>query len=449
MFTDEELRTASTESAPLFEQVDALKRLLDETRPLDTATVQRLDKWFEIEYVYHSSAIEGNPLTLRETEVILERGVTVSGQPLKERLEVANLAGAYNFVRDLATGKAPFSKANILDLHRLVLKGIDDEEAGRFRTSAVKIAGAEHSPTDPLLVESEMEKLVEWLSLHHEAHVLAVAAAAQWRLTNIHPFRDGNGRVARLLSNFILWRAGYPTLILRKEERDAYYEALAAADDGDLRLFFDFIASAALRSARLYEKSIGEQKRAEALLGGAADVAAKAAAERAVAYFNVWQAEMDAVKAEFRAQVAYLQRKLHPRIDLEFEDFGSLNFEKFNAILEHRPTENLWFFRVRMTDVTGRSKAFVFWFNRATQTVQEFSRRRSMISLHISTRHDPAWRTLAGPEPGMPSLREVFADQGRLYRRSWVEPGAGKHTCEAADAATITSTFLTEALATL
>lgn len=208
--------------------VDVAKRVLDAARPLPPHTVASLREKLTLEWTYHSNAIEGNTLTLRETKVVLE-GITVGGKSLREHFEATNHRDAILYVDDIVSTEEPLSSWQIKNIHRLVLKGIDNDEAGRYRRENVVISGASTTPPDFLHLDEEMERLVAWHEQARHMHPIERAAELHTRFVEIHPFVDGNGRTGRLLMNFELMKAGYPPAVIRKEDRLAYYDALDEA----------------------------------------------------------------------------------------------------------------------------------------------------------------------------------------------------------------------------
>jgi len=234
-------------------RVEAKKAALEVRRPLSASATARLKDHFDVEWTYHSNAIEGSTLTLRETEVVLHEGLTVGGKTLREHLEAINHKHAIDFVEALARGEEPLTENNLRQIHALVLKAIDDEEAGRYRRGHVRLSGSEFVPPDPAAVPSSMSDFVTWLN--GEAQSLSPveqAARAHFRLVDIHPFTDGNGRTARLLMNLILLREGYPPAIVRREDRLAYYTALDHAHAGETEPFVLMMAEAVERSLDIF-----------------------------------------------------------------------------------------------------------------------------------------------------------------------------------------------------
>lgn len=243
---------------PAFPDIDRLKAELDRHRPLDPAIVRNLREDLVVRWTYHSNAIEGNTLSLRETKVVLE-GITVGGKPLKDHLEAVNHRDAILLLDDLVQKAEPLTEWTIKSLHQLILKGIDDDNAGRYRTVNVRIAGATHTPPDQVMVPELMERFIAWyredaMSLHPVAR----AARVHSDFVKIHPFVDGNGRTSRLLMNLELMKAGYPAAVLPVEKRLAYYGALEADHvEGRREEFVELVAEVVKESFRPYFHALG------------------------------------------------------------------------------------------------------------------------------------------------------------------------------------------------
>jgi Fic family protein len=208
-------------------------------RPLSPESVASLAAAWDVRMVHESNAIEGNSLTLRETELVLSRGVTVSGKPLKDHIEALNLAKAWDKVKALATPDSNLSERDLLDLHQIILTRVEDDFAGSYRRGAVRIAGSSHLPPNPIKVPDLMEDLFK--EIQTIADPVERAARIHHGIASIHPFADGNGRAARLAMNFILLAAGYPPISIPTDLRQAYYKALEAADSGDFQTWQNFL----------------------------------------------------------------------------------------------------------------------------------------------------------------------------------------------------------------
>jgi Fic family protein len=241
-----------------FASIDALKRQLDQHRPLAPVIVNNLREDLIVRWTYHSNAIEGNTLTLRETKVALE-GITIGGKSLREHLEAVNHRDAILLLEELLQKDEPLTEWTIKSLHHLILKGIDDDNAGRYRTVNVRISGAEHLPPDQLVVPQLMEHFIGWY--RDEAcklHPVERAARVHSDFVKIHPFADGNGRTSRLLMNLELMKAGYPPAVLPVERRLDYYQALDEDHvRGNREPFLGIISDVVQDSFRPYFHALG------------------------------------------------------------------------------------------------------------------------------------------------------------------------------------------------
>ncbi len=209
----------------LLAAIDRKKRELDKRRPLTEGEMERLTEEFVVEYTYNSNAIEGNTLTLRETDMVL-RGLTIDRKPLKDHLETVGHKEAFDFVRDMVKEQAPLSEHIIKQIHYLVLAG-KREDRGVYRRVPVRIMGAKHEPVQPYLIQPRMEQLLENYKKSTE-HIIARLARFHIEFEGIHPFIDGNGRTGRLLVNLELMKAGYPPIDIKFADRISYYDAFDA-----------------------------------------------------------------------------------------------------------------------------------------------------------------------------------------------------------------------------
>lgn len=212
-----------------FNIIDSLKEKIDKYRPFSKQLADSLHEKLVVEWTYNSNAIEGNTLTMSETKVVLE-GITVGGKTMIEHLETINHRDAILFIEDLVSNKEPLSEWNIRNVHALILKEIDKENAGKYRTENVVISGAEHIPPKHYEIRDLMQELIEeYNSNWKDYHPVIKATLLHGEFVKIHPFVDGNGRTARLLLNFELMRSGYTPIIIKNEERANYYEVLDTA----------------------------------------------------------------------------------------------------------------------------------------------------------------------------------------------------------------------------
>lgn len=246
-------------------QLTVKKQKLDSFKPLPQELIDNLEDWFQVELTYSSNAIEGNTLTRIETAEVLERGVTavISGKPLKDQLEALNHAKALEFINRLAKerkGHQFLTEDDIKAIQRVILTGIQDNWAGVYRQTDIFVRGSSSEFPPPSQVPSLMNQFLKWLQNEQEEHPVRIAADAHFKLVNIHPFRDGNGRTARLLMNLILIMHGYPKAVIRNEDRTKYLATFDVAREKDLRPFYKVIEEAVDRSLDIYLEAIEPER---------------------------------------------------------------------------------------------------------------------------------------------------------------------------------------------
>ena len=244
----------------LLNRLNDKKARLDALRPLPAGIVARLRQQVDLEWIYNSNAIEGSTLTLQETRLILETGLTIGGKNLREHFEVINHREAIAYVEDLVKQAAEITPHHVRQIHKLVLSQIDDENAGQYRNTPVRISGAEYTPPDAWEIPQLMTDWGDWLMQESEAdHPVVLAALGHHRLVAIHPFVDGNGRTARLVMNLILMKHGYTPSVIEHIHRKQYYRVLAQADAGNPAPLVNFVGRAVERGLALYLEAITPQ----------------------------------------------------------------------------------------------------------------------------------------------------------------------------------------------
>lgn len=196
--------------------------ILKKRRPLTEGELERLNEEFLVEFTYNSNAIEGNTLTLRETDMVL-RGLTIDQKSFKEHMEVIGHKEAFDYVRQLVSENAPISEKIIKDIHYFVLADKKDDR-GVYRRVPVRIMGAAHEPVQPYLIIPKMEELLERYKSSEE-DIVTTMARFHIEFEGIHPFIDGNGRTGRLLVNLELMKAGFPPIDIKFTDRLKYYQA--------------------------------------------------------------------------------------------------------------------------------------------------------------------------------------------------------------------------------
>lgn len=234
------------------QKLDTLMNKWVKKDPLSPAQLIRLYEFFDVEYTYESNRIEGNSLTLHETALIVNEGLTIGGKSMREHLEAINHSEAIGFVRGIVSHGEDLSRRVLLEIHRLILKEVDSENAGRYRRVPVRISGSDVELPQPYMLDKLMEDYLEYYKQHKlRLHPVILAAEMHERLVSIHPFIDGNGRTARLVMNLILLRNGYTRANIKgsTESRLAYYRALQAVQkNANPEPFYQLVTDEALRS---------------------------------------------------------------------------------------------------------------------------------------------------------------------------------------------------------
>lgn len=243
------------------EQIDELAEFL-KNNPLPSAFLHSLEEDFKLDYTYNSNAIEGNTLTLKETKVVLE-GVAIGGKTLKEHFEAINHAEAIDFIKNIIKDKEPLSQTQIKSIHKLILKNINDKNAGVYRNTNVRISGAKHTPPHFTQIQSQMDNFLQWYEKEAMLlHPVIRASRVHINFVKIHPFIDGNGRSARLLMNLELLKANLLAINIKNEKKLEYYEALDKAHcNGDCLDFDNLVADYVLKSLEYRKELILKEKK--------------------------------------------------------------------------------------------------------------------------------------------------------------------------------------------
>lgn len=243
----------------ILEEIDILKSKLNSFRQFDS---YRISQAIELEYTFESNRIEGNTLTLRETNLVINEGLTISGKSMREHLEAINHQEAIAYIKHLMEKNTSLNEREVLSIHNLILRGINPENAGRYRRVQVMIKGSSFMPPQPFLVSKEMEALFIWYETNKKGlHPIVLAAELHERLVTIHPFIDGNGRTSRLVMNLILLQNGYVIANIKGDydSRMQYYNSLETAQTkNDKEDFLLFVAQTEKESLERYLEIIGQ-----------------------------------------------------------------------------------------------------------------------------------------------------------------------------------------------
>jgi Fic family protein len=236
-----------------FERLYKKKQELQNCRPLPNIALNKIRESLSIEWTYNSNSIEGNTLSLRETQMVLQEGITIKGKSLREHFETHNHDKAIDYLYSIVNNDYVLRSIDILSIHNLVLRSIEDDFAGRIRNGGVRISGANFVPPNANKVSDYLDELIDFVNTNPlQLNDVELAAVFHHKLVWIHPFFDGNGRTVRLCMNLLLMRCGFPPAIILKNDRKKYYEALNQANNGNYQKLMLLMSQALERSLNIY-----------------------------------------------------------------------------------------------------------------------------------------------------------------------------------------------------
>jgi Fic family protein len=421
------------------EIVEDLERAVNEIeqhRPLPEHIGRKLSEDLLYDRIYSSAVTEGNRLSRRETIAVLTAGLIEAGSR-KDVAEIRNLGQAILRLDKFLHDKVPVSEGFIREVQRIVLDGIEQREAGAYRREQVAIAGSKTVPPPPGDVPDLINTVAQLINQSFEtSHPVVLAGWAHWAITRIHPFRDGNGRVARLVQDYILLRRNYiPAPLFPEDRQEQYYDALEAADLGQSAPFVELLAKNMLRVADRYLSAIREDTVKIDWLEKITKTAAENIRQTEHRRFIRWERRLTALKAEFEEISKELVAKV-PGLHVNWLDYGGINYEKYRSLRDHVPTERSWAFGLLFRRENTRLR-FVFWIGfhreRPSDRAQDITDEPVLLvsmeeqkrgskdgtPASVGTTDKVFYRTLDELSETMISLREVIMRDGTLARRRY------------------------------
>ena len=240
-----------------FERLYQKKQDLQSSRPLPAIALNKIKESLSIEWTYNSNSIEGNTMSLRETQMVLQEGITVKGKSLREHFETHNHDKAIDYLYSIINEGYTLRSIDILSLHGLVLRSIEEDFAGRIRNGGVRITGANFTPPNANKVPDLLEELIDFINTNPlNLNDIELATIFHHKLVWIHPFFDGNGRTVRLSMNLLLMRNGFPPAIILKNERKKYYDALNQANNGNYQKLTLLMCQSLERTLNIYNNAL-------------------------------------------------------------------------------------------------------------------------------------------------------------------------------------------------
>jgi len=434
-------------AAELIKEADASVQEINAHRPLPPEIVEQLELQLRYDRVYSSAAVEGSRLTRRETVVVLESGHFDRSR--RDEREVYNLNRAVQFVDGQVCQGTPVTEGLIREIHKIVMDGIY-QGAGEVRREDVKIAGSKTLPPAPGDVPALLQRVVSGLRnpRPEDEHPIKLAGWFHWALSRIHPFKDGNGRVARLAQDLILLQRRYVPVPLYPEDREgAYYEALEAADNGDGSLLLGLLAKNVLRVADRYLQAIREHPRRRDWLRKIADSAAGRVKLEEQRRYEQWQRRAALLRNEFKTVAQALSHQI-PVLQVQLRDYGGIDFDQFNQIRQGERFSKTWLFGLEfeLEDVRAR---YMFWAGRHAHRAIDPDGIKSPTLL-VSVEGNDGYRLLDDlddTEGHHVCLRELAFDGRQYCRRRHTESGPQWDTD--VSAGDVVRDFFTEVLETL
>jgi Fic family protein len=370
------------------EQVVSFAKQVESFRtegPLDKVSLAKLEEHFKSSHVYHSAGIEGNRLTLQETMLVLRDGLDISGKPIRDSVEVRSLGKAFDYLKTLAESGQHIREADIRSLHALLIGADPDMGPGEYRKVGVIISGSEHRPPEPLEVPDRMEKLVVWINTNLEKNPIIVASVAHHELVAIHPFRDGNGRVSRLLMNLILMKSTFPICNIRREDRPLYFDGLSFADVG---IYDALVRVVYERSAHLFAEYVRirtETKRTAEWAARWGNKETEVLRKREAREMELWQSRIRQVMLEFQNSAELLDAQLE-QLDIQFYDYKAegITFDKYQELLENGATDRANAFNISFVRPDAQSNQRARFMFRYFRNFMKYSRYLKIIPLELN-----------------------------------------------------------------
>lgn len=393
----------------LLNDVDQTARKVNDLRPLPPEIVETVQRDLLGERVYSSNAIEGNTFNLGETIETLRTGY-IDVRRKREANEVVNLGKAIEHIQaNLLKSTQPYRVDLFLGLHGLLLQGINDDWAGRFRNQQVLIRGAKHQPPDHSYVVQMMDQFFEGLRNAQNVNPIVLATWAHWMIARIHPFMDGNGRMARLWQDLVLFRGRLTCAIIPPETRTEYLASLAAADDGDFNPLTQLVTR---RVASTLDKYLSAQQKTDAISQWAQAVvgesSARAAEKRKLAYMR-WSRKMEELRYEFE-RCASTVTHASTEIEVQMYPYDIIDQGAWENIRTGLSASKTWFFRLNFRR-DDKYVSYIFFFGKHYWSDLDTIRERSepRVCLLISEQEGRAPARRLGDEFDTPlSIRHVF-----------------------------------------
>ena len=407
-------------SNALTRDVEEAARRVDDHRPLPPEVVARIDDELEGERVYSSNAIEGNTLDLRETVMVLKHG-SAGTKKKREAKEAINLGQAIKQVTAwLDARESIHATDRILRVHETLLGGIHDEWAGKFREKRVMISGAKYQPPDHTIIEALMERVMAYLSAPRDSNIVLRSTWAHWAIARIHPFYDGNGRIARLWQDAVLLQGHLTCAIVRPEDRTNYLAALMSADEGEFNPLIQFIAQRIAATLDRYLEELGKTSDFVEWVKEVAGEVDERAAERSKLSYQRWRRKMESLRREFQLCAAKVS-EASKAVAIQVQPYPLIDQTQWENIRSGIGATLTWHFKLDFS-TPGKRVRYYFYFAQHFWSEGDDERYRSerRVSLLISEDDGSGTGIRLDLIPDCPlSIREIdLVDDAFVIRRA-------------------------------
>ncbi|MFM9962687.1 MAG: Fic family protein [Planctomycetaceae bacterium] len=410
----------------LLGDLDESAYLINHLRPLTPAVLIQVKEKLLGERVFSSNAIEGNTLTLRETTLILQTGSILSGPRRREAQEALNLGGAYRQIEQYTESPNDFwNQTTFLELHRKLMTSVNDDLAGHYRACDVMLPGAMYQPPGSHLVHDLMNHFYQVLmktSLPESkpSHPLVLAAWVHWAIARIHPFEDGNGRMARLWQDLMLLRGRLTAAIIRPEDRESYYDSLTAADDGNCNPLMQLVCRRVQNTLQIY---LTAQEEADELKDWAADLTGEMTTQaeqlRRLEYER-WRHAVERIRDAFERCATLISSSGSRSLQVRVHRYDFIDQSVWERIGAGDWTRKTWFFRVWFCH-ERQTVSYIFTFGPHVPTDGDEAAniRGALVGLHVSEQNPGDQRVvlLEDLEGSPTSCRELLFMDNKLLRR--------------------------------
>ena len=410
----------------LMADLDEAAYQINDLRPLDSVVLSRVKEELLGERVFSSNAIEGNTLSLRETTLILQTGSILSGPRRREAQEALNLGVAYRQIERYVEFPNDFwNQTTFLELHQTLMTSVNDDVAGRYRACDVMLPGAMYQPPGSHLVPELMNRFYQVLQQtglpeSNPPHPLLLAVWVHWAIARIHPFEDGNGRMARLWQDVVLLRGHLTAAIIRPEDRKSYYDSLTAADDGNCNPLMQLVCRRAQDTLQVYFTA---QEEADELKVWASDLTGEVTTrdvQRLRLEYERWRHAMERVRDAFERCATLISNSGSRSLQVQVHRYDLIDQPVWERLGAGDLARKTWFFRVWFRH-ERQTVSYIFFFvpHFRTDADDAANVKGALVGLHISEQipGDERAVLLDDLKESPTACREIIFSDKRLLRR--------------------------------